>query len=145
MFCRRTEYVNYNMRMQLLKTVEVAVDGGEIVLVVPRAIFSNYENVLLCITQSIPYSADNESVYIQAGYSVGGSSPERYQIRDTNGNTVYSYQLRPRKLYRLIANQNEEGFVINPCNLEHNGTILARVAPTTPPANSGDAGKEGNA
>lgn len=131
--CKR--YIDYTMRMQFLRTVEVVVDGGEIVLIVPPTVFENYENVILCIAQPVPFSTANEAVYVQAGYATGSNEPARLQIRDTAGNTVNSYQLRSHKLYRLIASSNEGGFVISPRCLEQSGDILSQNVPVTPPAN----------
>lgn len=50
-----------------LKTNQVVVDGGEVVLMVKERVFDNYETVCLCITQSIPTSNTEEAVYIQSG------------------------------------------------------------------------------
>lgn len=135
MACRCKRYIDYTMRMQFLRTVEVVVDGGEVVLIVPPTVFENYENVILCIAQPIPFSTADEAVYVQAGYETGSSEIARLQIRDTAGNTVNSYQLRSHKLYRLIASSNEGGFIISPRCLEQSGDILTRTAPVTPPAN----------
>lgn len=55
------------------------------------------------------------------------------------GETVFSYQLRPRTLYKIIANTNEQGFVINPKYLCHTTNILTQSTPATVAEKGGKA------
>jgi hypothetical protein len=118
-----------------LKTNQVVVDGGEVVLMVKERVFDNYETVCLCITQSIPTSNTEEAVYIQSGLT----NTNRFPLRTTTGETVYSYQLRPRTLYKIIADTNEPGFVINPKYLCHTTNILTQSTPATVAEKGGKA------
>ncbi len=111
---------------RFLKTVQVVVDGGEVVLLVPERVFDNFETLCLCIAQSIPVSSTNETVWIQSGLT----STARYQLRTTTRNPVYSYQLKSRTLYKIIANTADNDFVIHPRYLCKTTDIL----PQTPPA-----------
>ncbi len=118
---------------RFLKTVQVVVDGGEVVLLVPERVFDNFETLCLCIAQSIPVSSTNETVWIQSGLT----STARYQLRTTTGNPVYSYQLKSRTLYKIIANSANNDFVINPRYLCKTINILPQTPPTVETAEKG--------
>ena len=77
-----------------LKTQQVVVDGGNIVLLVPDRVFENFESLCLCIAQRIPVSNENQPIFIQSGIT----NTTRYPLLTTEGQTVYSYQLRPRRM-----------------------------------------------
>ena len=111
-----------------LKTQQVVVDGGNIVLLVPERVFENFESLCLCIAQRIPTSSENQPVFIQSGIT----NTTRYPLLTTEGQTVYSYQLRPRKLYKIMANREAGAFMIRAKYLETSTNILNRTPATTP-------------
>lgn len=112
------------IRPSFIKTIAVIVDGGEVVLVVPPQLFDDGEQIRLCIAQTIPVVGAEENVYIQSGYT----GENRFEIRTNTGEAVYSAQLRSRTIYPMTASSNQNGFIINPRYLCHNGTILTRAA-----------------
>lgn len=109
-----------------LKTKEVVVDGGNIILLVPERVFENFESLCLCIAQKIPTSSENQPVFIQSGIA----NTARYPLLTTEGQTVYSYQLRPRTLYKIMANKDAGAFMIRARHLCKTTNILNRT-PTT--------------
>lgn len=111
-----------------LKTQQVVVDGSNIVLLVPERVFENFEPLCLCIAQRIPASSENQPVFIQSGIT----NTTRYPLLTTEGQTVYSYQLRSRKLYKIMANRDAGAFMIRPKYLETSTNILNRTSTTAP-------------
>lgn len=109
-----------------LKTKEVVVDNGNIVLLVPDRVFENFESLCLCIAQSIPTSSENQPVFIQSGIT----NTTRYPLLTTEGQTVYSYQLRPRVLYKIMANTSAGAFMIRTKHLCKGTNILNRTPAT---------------
>lgn len=130
---------NYSKRtgcrccQNFLKTQQVVVDGGNIVLLVAEDVFDNFESLCLCIAQSIPSSSENQPVFIQSGIT----NTTRYPLLTTEGATVYSYQLRPRTLYKIMANTAAGGFMIRAKYLCKTTNILNRT-PTTAAVRGGN-------